>query len=50
MLTNNVAEYKALLLGLRYALMKGFKRINVFGDSMLVVMQVLISILQFYFS
>ncbi|XP_078173798.1 uncharacterized protein LOC144567524 isoform X1 [Carex rostrata] len=38
--TNNVAEYKALLLGLRYALMKGFKRINAQGDSKLVVMQV----------
>ncbi|KAJ1693939.1 hypothetical protein LUZ63_010637 [Rhynchospora breviuscula] len=38
--TNNVAEYKALLLGLRHALMKGFKRIDVQGDSMLVVMQV----------
>ncbi|KAF3328152.1 putative RNase [Carex littledalei] len=38
--TNNVAEYKALLLGLRYALIKGFKRIDVRGDSMLVVMQV----------
>ncbi|KAJ4784456.1 RNase H family protein [Rhynchospora pubera] len=38
--TNNVAEYKALLLGLRHALMKGFKRVDVQGDSMLVVMQV----------
>ncbi|KAJ3690021.1 hypothetical protein LUZ61_019185 [Rhynchospora tenuis] len=38
--TNNVAEYKALLLGLRHALSKGFKRIDVQGDSMLVVMQV----------
>lgn len=44
MVTNNVAEYKALLLGLRYALMNGFKRIDVQGDSMLVVMQVLIFI------
>jgi len=38
--TNNVAEYRALLLGLRSALDKGFKNVHVLGDSMLVCMQV----------
>ncbi|XXG60567.1 hypothetical protein AAC387_Pa04g2436 [Persea americana] len=38
--TNNVAEYRALILGLKYALEKGFKRIRVLGDSNLVCMQV----------
>ncbi|KAG7575586.1 Ribonuclease H domain [Arabidopsis thaliana x Arabidopsis arenosa] len=38
--TNNVAEYRALILGLRSALDKGFKDVRVQGDSMLVVMQV----------
>lgn len=38
--TNNVAEYRALILGLDYALKKGFKHIRVQGDSNLVVMQV----------
>ncbi|KAI3997303.1 hypothetical protein MKX01_009147 [Papaver californicum] len=38
--TNNVAEYRAVLLGVKYALEKGFKRISVQGDSKLVVMQV----------
>ncbi|OVA11275.1 Ribonuclease H domain [Macleaya cordata] len=38
--TNNVAEYRAMLLGLKHALKKGFKRISVQGDSKLVVMQV----------
>ncbi|KAG5534971.1 hypothetical protein RHGRI_022922 [Rhododendron griersonianum] len=38
--TNNVAEYRALLLGLNYALQKGYKHIRVQGDSKLVVMQV----------
>ncbi|KAK3199763.1 hypothetical protein Dsin_023178 [Dipteronia sinensis] len=32
----NVAEYRALILGLKYALQKGFKHIRVHGDSMLV--------------
>lgn len=38
--TNNVAEYRSLILGLRYALKKGFKQIRVTGDSQLVCMQV----------
>ncbi|KAI3985801.1 hypothetical protein MKX01_026587 [Papaver californicum] len=38
--TNNVAEYQAVLLGVKYALQKGFKQISVQGDSKLVVMQV----------
>ncbi|MCL7044389.1 hypothetical protein MKW94_013710, partial [Papaver nudicaule] len=38
--TNNVAEYRAVLLGVRYALKKGFRRICVQGDSKLVVNQV----------
>ena len=38
--TNNVAEYRGLLLGLKYALEKGFEKVTVFGDSKLVYMQV----------
>ncbi|KAF8399311.1 hypothetical protein HHK36_015176 [Tetracentron sinense] len=38
--TCNVAEYRAMLLGLKYALKKGFKQIRVQGDSKLVCMQV----------
>ncbi|EOA31134.1 hypothetical protein CARUB_v10014297mg [Capsella rubella] len=38
--TNNVAEYRALILGLKSALDKGFKNVHVQGDSMLVCMQV----------
>ncbi|XP_004291837.1 PREDICTED: uncharacterized protein LOC101312118 [Fragaria vesca subsp. vesca] len=38
--TNNVAEYRAVILGLKYALEKGFSRIFVQGDSKLVCMQV----------
>ncbi|KAK1423035.1 hypothetical protein QVD17_18328 [Tagetes erecta] len=38
--TNNVAEYRAMILGLRYALSKGFTSIRVLGDSKLVCMQV----------
>ncbi|XP_059445338.1 uncharacterized protein LOC132177130 [Corylus avellana] len=38
--TNNVAEYRALILGLRYALKKGFTSIRVQGDSKLICMQV----------
>lgn len=38
--TNNVAEYRAMILGLRYALKKGFTNIRVQGDSKLVCMQV----------
>lgn len=38
--TNNVAEYRGLILGLKYALEKGFSNIRVQGDSKLVCMQV----------
>ncbi|CAI9262769.1 unnamed protein product [Lactuca saligna] len=38
--TNNVAEYRAVILGLRYALERGFRHIRVQGDSKLVCMQV----------
>ena len=38
--TNNVAEYQALLHGLRYALGRGARRVLVFSDSELVVRQV----------
>ncbi|KAK0573493.1 hypothetical protein LWI29_008909 [Acer saccharum] len=38
--TNNVAEYRALILGLKYALEKGYTNINVQGDSKLVCMLV----------
>ncbi|XP_010550115.1 PREDICTED: uncharacterized protein LOC104821068 isoform X2 [Tarenaya hassleriana] len=38
--TNNVAEYKGLILGMKVALEKGFKHVRVQGDSMLVCMQV----------
>jgi ribonuclease HI len=38
--TNNVAEYQALLHGLRYALDHGVRRVLVFSDSELVVKQI----------
>ncbi|KAL5701473.1 hypothetical protein ACHQM5_026803 [Ranunculus cassubicifolius] len=38
--SNNVAEYRAILLGLKHALKKGFSQIRVQGDSKLVYMQV----------
>ncbi|XP_043707825.1 uncharacterized protein LOC122657110 isoform X5 [Telopea speciosissima] len=38
--TNNVAEYRAIILGMKHALKKGFKKIHVKGDSKLVYMQV----------
>ncbi|XP_047317763.1 uncharacterized protein LOC124921181 isoform X2 [Impatiens glandulifera] len=38
--TNNVAEYRAVILGLNYAVKRGCKQIRVLGDSKLVVMQV----------
>ncbi|CAN6299195.1 unnamed protein product [Urochloa humidicola] len=38
--TNNVAEYRGLILGLKYAVRHGFKRIKVHGDSQLVCNQV----------
>lgn len=37
--TNNVAEYRGLILGLRHALKKGFKLVRAVGDSQLVCMQ-----------
>lgn len=40
--TNNVAEYQAIILGLKYALKKGYTSIRVQGDSKLVCMQVLL--------
>uniref|UniRef100_A0A0E0M8C8 RNase H type-1 domain-containing protein n=1 Tax=Oryza punctata TaxID=4537 RepID=A0A0E0M8C8_ORYPU len=38
--TNNVAEYRGLILGLKYAIRHGFKKIIVYGDSQLVCYQV----------
>lgn len=38
--TNNVAEYQALLHGLRYALGRGARRVEVFSDSELLVRQI----------
>ncbi|CAM8975553.1 unnamed protein product [Rhodiola kirilowii] len=38
--TNNVAEYRSVILGLKYAFKKGFKHVRVKGDSNLVCMQV----------
>lgn len=38
--TNNVAEYRGFILGLKYALAKGFTSVRVRGDSKLVCMQV----------
>ncbi|CAN6476199.1 unnamed protein product [Victoria cruziana] len=38
--TNNFAEYRAVILGMKCALRKGFTRIKVQGDSMLVCMQI----------
>ena len=37
--TNNVAEYQALLLGLKMALDLGVKNLEIFADSQLVVQQ-----------
>jgi ribonuclease HI len=37
--SNNVAEYQALLHGLRYALARGARKVHVFSDSELVVRQ-----------
>lgn len=37
--TNNVAEYRALLLGLELALSRGVRRLKIFSDSKLVVEQ-----------
>ncbi|XP_054823812.1 uncharacterized protein LOC129321890 [Prosopis cineraria] len=38
--TNNAAEYRALILGMKYALQKGFTGIHIQGDSKLVCMQI----------
>ena len=38
--TNNVAEYRALLLGLERARARGAKRVEVIGDSELIARQV----------
>ncbi|XP_024641757.2 uncharacterized protein Mb2253c-like [Medicago truncatula] len=37
--TNNVAEYRALILGLKQAVRKGYRNITVYGDSELVINQ-----------
>ncbi|CAJ2665500.1 uncharacterized protein Mb2253c-like [Trifolium pratense] len=39
--TNNAAEYHALILGLNQAFYKGYRNINIQGDSQLVVKQFL---------
>lgn len=39
--TNNYAEYSALLVALNYALKEGFRRLEVYSDSELLVRQVL---------
>jgi ribonuclease HI len=38
--TNNVAEYQALLHGLRFALARGASRVEVYSDSELLVRQI----------
>ncbi|XP_059069979.1 uncharacterized protein LOC131048686 [Cryptomeria japonica] len=38
--TNNVAEYRAVILGLKVALSRGIQKIHVQGDSNLVCMQI----------
>jgi ribonuclease HI len=38
--TNNIAEYQALLNGLRFALARGASRVEVFSDSELLVRQI----------
>ncbi|CAI0555226.1 unnamed protein product [Linum tenue] len=38
--TNNVAEYRAVLLGMKYALQRGYRKIRIQGDSKLVCSQV----------
>ncbi|KAG8366196.1 hypothetical protein BUALT_Bualt17G0051400 [Buddleja alternifolia] len=38
--TNNFAEYRGFILGLKYALSKGFTSVRVRGDSKLVCMQI----------
>jgi hypothetical protein len=48
-MTNNAAEYRALILGLNYASKKGFKYIRCQGDSKLVCNQVNCYFLAFIF-
>ncbi len=38
--TNNIAEYKALILGLRGALAEGYKKLDVYMDSELLARQI----------
>lgn len=38
--TNNIAEYKALTLGLKSALAEGYKKLDVFMDSELLARQI----------
>ncbi len=38
--TNNIAEYKGLLLGLQRAKKLGIKKLKVYGDSLLVTKQI----------
>ena len=38
--TNNIAEYKALILGLKGALSQGYKNLNVYLDSELLAKQI----------
>ena len=37
--TNNVAKYEACILGLQLALSMKVKRLQVYGDSMLIILQ-----------
>lgn len=37
--TNNVAEYMGVLMGLKICIEKGIKKVNIYGDSKLVVEQ-----------
>jgi len=46
--TNNAAEYRAMILGMKYALKKGFTGIRIQGDSKLVCMQVGYFILSYF--
>ncbi|KAB5544958.1 hypothetical protein DKX38_013070 [Salix brachista] len=43
--TNNMAEYRAVLLGMKHALGKGYTKIHVKGDSKLVCMQLVLALL-----
>ena len=39
--TNNVAKYEACIAGLRVALERGIRRLEVYGDSTLIIEQIL---------